>query len=575
LGYVTNTLFSAIDSTYNCPYRVFFIHITRYFGRKLPAPEENMATVTYHFPGGLYPSQYNPPLSGVSVNPTFGELVDMSESARSTTTSTEVLYRLDNGLKLKLVGTGFSFDSSGDAVGGTITTIQVLLNNGTTLVQSISGLSLSLEVFNDAAAAFDSDKLESWLLSGDDTINGSAGDDDISGHRGNDVLNGNGGDDTMTGGDGVDTYDGGTGFDTLTFQDAYNASTAFRGINLNAATGTVTDQYGFSETFQSFEEYRGTQFADTMTGSSIDETFMGLGGRDTINGGTGVDTVRYDRDFQFGATKGVTVNLTTGVAIDSFGSQDNLSAIENVRGTNFKDSITGNSATNFLRGLAGADTLDGKAGADTMRGGAGDDSYYVDHSGDIVDESLDSGAGSDWVRSGVSFSLASSATVKGSVERLTLLGNNAINGTGNALSNALNGNGAANALDGAAGNDYINGGLGNDTLTGSAGLDTFIFNSALNAASNVDTIVDFVVADDVMWLDNAVFTGVVGTGALTAAQFSSNTTGLAADADDRIIYESDTGNLFYDSDGDGAGGSVHFATVSINLGITAGDFIIT
>ncbi|PLU58635.1 hypothetical protein BMJ23_05255, partial [Sinorhizobium medicae] len=55
-------------------------------------PEEIMATVTYHFPGGLYPSQYNPPLSGVSVNPSFGELVDMSESARSTTTSTDVLY---------------------------------------------------------------------------------------------------------------------------------------------------------------------------------------------------------------------------------------------------------------------------------------------------------------------------------------------------------------------------------------------------------------------------------------------------------------------------------------------------
>ncbi|MDW9806521.1 calcium-binding protein [Sinorhizobium meliloti] len=533
-----------------------------------------MATVTYHFPGGLYPSQYNPPLSGVSVNPTFGELVDMSESARSTTTSTEVLYRLDNGLKLKLVGTGFSFDSSGDAVGGTITSIQVLLNNGTTLVQTISGLSLSLEIFNDAAAAFDSDRLESWLLSGDDTINGSAGDDDISGHRGNDVLNGNGGNDTLTGGDGDDTYDGGAGFDTLTFQDAYNASTAFRGINLNAATGTVTDQFGFSETFQNFEEYRGTQFADTMTGSSIDETFMGLGGRDTINGGTGVDTVRYDRDFQVGATKGVTVNLTTGVAIDSFGSQDALSAIENVRGTSFKDSITGNSVANFLRGFSGADTLDGKGGADTMRGGAGDDSYYVDNAGDIVDESLDSGAGNDWVRSGVSFSLASSATVKGSVERLTLLGSSAIDGTGNALSNTLSGNNAANTLDGAAGNDFINGFLGNDTLIGSAGQDAFIFNTALNASSNVDTIVDFVVADDTIRLEDAIFTSIVGTGALTAAQFASNTTGLAADADDRVIYESDTGKLFYDSDGNGGGGAVHFATLSANIAITAGDFLI-
>ncbi|MDX0789209.1 calcium-binding protein [Sinorhizobium medicae] len=534
-----------------------------------------MATVTYHFPGGLYPSQYNPPLSGVSVNPTFGELVDMSESARSTTTSTEVLYRLDNGLRLKLLGTGFSFDSGGDAVGGTITSIQVLLNNGTTLVQSISGLSLSLETFNDAAAAFDSDRLESWLFSGDDTINGSGGDDDISGHRGNDVLNGNGGDDTITGGEGDDAYDGGAGFDTLSFQDAYGAASATQGISLNATNGEVTDQFGFAETFQNFEEYRGTQFSDTINGSSLSETFMGLGGRDKINGGAGVDTIRYDRDFQLGGTKGVTVNLTTGVATDGFGSQDTVSGIENVRGTNFKDTITGNFASNFLRAFAGADTLNGLGGADTMRGGAGDDTYYVDNTGDIVDESLDSGAGVDMVRSSVSFSLANTTVVKGNVERLTLQGSGAIDGGGNALSNAVSGNGAANTLDGAAGNDYINGGLGNDTLIGSTGLDTFIFNSALNAASNVDTISDFVVADDVMWIDNAVFTAVVGTGALTAAQFASNTTGLAADADDRIIYESDTGKLFYDADGNGAGGPVHFATANINLGITAGDFIIT
>lgn len=534
-----------------------------------------MATITYHFPGGLYPNQYNPPLSGVSVNPTFGELVDMSEASRSTTTSTEVLYRLDNGLKLKLVGTGFSFNSGGDAVGGTITSIQVLLNNGTTLVQTISGLSLSLEIFHDAAAAFDKDRLESWLLSGDDTINGSAGDDVMSGHLGNDVLNGNAGSDTITGGGGDDTYDGGAGFDALNFQDAYNASTAFRGISLNAATGTVIDQFGFSETFQNFEEYRGTQFADSMIGSSIDETFSGLGGRDAINGGAGVDTVRYDLDDQVGATKGVTVNLATGVAIDSFGSQDTLSGIENVRGTDFKDNITGNSSANFLRAFAGADTINGGAGADVMRGGAGDDTYYVDNSGDIVDENADSGAGTDTVRSSISFSIANTTAAKGSVEILQLIGTGAISGTGNALNNLLVGNSAVNALNGEAGNDRLKGGLGNDSLTGSTGLDTFIFETALNGSSNVDTIVDFVVADDLISLENGIFTAVVGTGVLTAAQFVSNTSGLAADADDRIIYESDTGKLFYDSDGNGAGASVQFATVSTNLAITAADFFIT
>ncbi|MDX0759824.1 calcium-binding protein [Sinorhizobium medicae] len=533
-----------------------------------------MATVTYHFPGGLYPSQYNPPLSGVSVNPTFGELVDMSESARSTTTSTEVLYRLDNGLRLKLLGTGFSFDPGGDAVGGTITSIQVLLNNGTTLVQSISSLSLSFETFNDAAAAFDSDRLESWLFSGDDTINGSAGDDDISGHRGNDVLNGNGGDDTITGGEGDDTYDGGAGFDTLSFQDAYGAASATQGISLNATNGTVTDQFGFAETFQNFEEYRGTQFSDTINGSSLSESFMGLGGRDKISGGAGVDTIRYDRDFQLGGTKGVTVNLTTGVATDGFGSQDTVSGIENVRGTNFKDTITGNFASNFLRAFAGADTLNGWGGADTMRAGAGDDIYYVDNTGDIVDENQDSGAGIDTVRSSISFSLADTAVVKGSVERLSLLGNGAINGTGNALSNALTGNDAGNTLDGAAGNDSINGGLGNDTLIGATGLDTFTFNTALNAASNVDTIVDYVVADDTIGLENGIFTAIVGTGTLTDVQFVANASGTAETAENRIIYDVDTGELFYDSDGNGAGGAVHFATLGTNLSITAADFFV-
>ncbi|RVO86726.1 calcium-binding protein, partial [Sinorhizobium meliloti] len=216
-----------------------------------------MATITYHFPAGLYPNQYNPPLTGISVNPSFAELVDMSKASRSTTTSTDVLYRLDNGLKLKLVGTGFSFDANGDAVGGTVTSIEVLLNNGTALVQTITGLDLSLELFQDAADGFDKSGLESWLLSGDDTFNGSAGDDEIVGHLGNDVLNGNDGNDLVTGGGGDDTYDGGAGVDVLNFQDAYGNPTAIRGIDLNATAGTVIDQFGFSETFQNFEEFRG------------------------------------------------------------------------------------------------------------------------------------------------------------------------------------------------------------------------------------------------------------------------------------------------------------------------------
>ncbi|MDK1378064.1 MULTISPECIES: calcium-binding protein [unclassified Sinorhizobium] len=533
-----------------------------------------MATVTYSFPGGIYPNQYNPPIAGFDYNGSFAELVDMHTALRISASSTQVLFGLGNGLKLKLVGTGFAFDAGGYPIGGTISSIQLLQNNGTTLVQTVSGLSLSLELFQNAATGFDRWGLEGWLLNKADTVNGSAGDDSMQGRGGNDVLNGNNGHDFICGGEGDDTYNGGLGFDVLSFDDAYFTPSAVRGISLNASTGTVIDPYGFSETFSNFEEFRGTQFADTFVGSALAEEFMGLGGRDTINGGGGVDTVRYHRDTNRGGNLGVNVNLTTGVAKDGFGTQDTLTNIENVRGTDFADTIVGNSVSNFLRGQAGNDSLNGAGGADEMRGGQGNDIYVVDSTGDIIDENADSGAGADTVRSSISFNLGNAAVIRGSVENLALLGTGNISGAGNGLNNALTGNTGNNSLNGGAGNDLINGGLGNDVLTGSTGLDTFFFNTALNATTNVDTVNGFTVADDTIRLENAIFTAIVGTGALTAAQFVANTTGLAADANDRIIYESDTGKLLYDSNGNAAGGSVHFATIGTSLALTAADFFI-
>ncbi|MEQ1766916.1 MAG: hypothetical protein ABL859_05755, partial [Methylotenera sp.] len=68
----------------------------------------------------------------------------------------------------------------------------------------------------------------------------------------------------------------------------------------------------------------------------------------------------------------------------------------------------------------------------------------------------------------------------------------AINLTDKILDNILIGNAAANILMGDAGNDTLDGGAGKDALTGGNGADTFIFNSALSATANVDSIADFV-----------------------------------------------------------------------------------
>ena len=95
---------------------------------------------------------------------------------------------------------------------------------------------------------------------------------------------------------------------------------------------------------------------------------MGLGGQDNIDGGAGIDEVRYDRDSVRGGKAGVTVDLTTGEAIDGFGEQDTLTNIENVRGTAFSDTIIGNAAGNDLRGFGGSDTLNGDAGIDFLWG---------------------------------------------------------------------------------------------------------------------------------------------------------------------------------------------------------------
>ena len=131
-----------------------------------------------------------------------------------------------------------------------------------------------------------------------------------------------------------------------------------------------------------------------------------------------------------------------------------------------------------------------------------------------------------------------------------LTGVGSVNATGNAPANQLIGN---------AGNNVLNGGLGNDTMIGGAGNDTFIFNSALGAG-NIDGISDFNVTDDTIHLDDAVFTALTTASTLATDAFAANADGFATTAVHRIIYETDTGQLYYDSDGDGVNERVQFAS---------------
>ncbi|MCW5737176.1 MAG: M10 family metallopeptidase C-terminal domain-containing protein [Enhydrobacter sp.] len=145
----------------------------------------------------------------------------------------------------------------------------------------------------------------------------------------------------------------------------------------------------------------------------------------------------------------------------------------------------------------------------------------------------------------------------------------AINGTGNAAGNILVGNKDRNVLDGGAGDDTLRGREGNDRLIGGAGRDTFVFNTALDAATNVDTVADFVSGMDHFELSRAVFTKLPA-GDLSAAAFVQ--AAAAMTSAHRIIHNSATGLVSYDSDGIGGAAAVAFARLTPGQSLVASDF---
>lgn len=405
--------------------------------------------------------------------------------------------------------------------------------------------------------------LENLTLSGSAAISGTgnAGPNvlDGSGNSAANVLKGLGGNDTYILGAGdtaVELATGGT--DTVVASVTYTLWPNLENLQLTgnssiSGTGNAAANVLDGATNSAANELRGLRGNDTY--------ILGSGDVADESTGSGTDTVRSSLSFSLADTthaKGAIENLA-------------LTGSANINGT-------GNGLANTITGNSGNNVLDGGAGVDRMAGGAGNDTYVVDNAGDVVDET--GGSGTDTVRAWVRFNLADTGHAKGSIENLTLLGTANINGAGNASANAITGNDGKNLLDGGsgvdtlaggAGDDTLVGGLGNDILSGGAGADKFVFNSALSAA-NVDRIADFVTADDTIFLENSIFTKLTATGTLADANFCIGA--QAQDANDFVIYNSATGVLFYDANGNGSGGQVQFAQLASGLGLTHNDFLI-
>ena len=168
------------------------------------------------------------------------------------------------------------------------------------------------------------------------------------------------------------------------------------------------------------------------------------------------------------------------------------------------DRIHGRGGYDLLHGGAGDDRLDGGSGGDLLDGGDGDDALIVDDARDLAL----GGEGFDTLRSTVSVK----ASMYSDVERIDLVGCDAIDATGKAGDQILDGNAGRNRLDGAAGHDLLfgrggqdrllgghgrdllDGGGGRDVLIGGTGRDVFHFGSAKDLSARVawtDVVRDF------------------------------------------------------------------------------------
>ncbi|MCB1432687.1 MAG: hypothetical protein KDK75_09555 [Alphaproteobacteria bacterium] len=139
----------------------------------------------------------------------------------------------------------------------------------------------------------------------------------------------------------------------------------------------------------------------------------------------------------------------------------------------------------------------------------------------------------------------------------------------------MSGDGGDDVMRGENGADRMDGGDGADVLIGGRGSDQFYFTSALG--TGVDTVKDFNPARDALCLDDAVFAeiGTAGSSMNAGSFVTTAAIGSAVlDANDRIIYDTSTGNLYYDDDGSGGNGAVRFAQLTNLATLSATDILV-
>ena len=384
-------------------------------------------------------------------------------------------------------------------------------------------------------------------LGGIDDLSGGAGDDVIDGGLGNDILKGDAGNDRLRGGLGNDSLNGGVGIDTAQFDDHFGSFTGGWDINLLTGKAITKTSFGVlgiqseTDTLTSIESVIGSAGADTIQANQslvlnniilplVRPLMDGGGGNDTlilaptITSATSVlgkiadDVVIFTGLNKGSVTTATTIKIGIGVAAQIVGATGYL---------DFKNIET-------LDTGQGNDRVTGSAFKDSVKLGIGNDTAILG----VGDDTAFGGAGLDTL-------------------------------TGGDGKDSLFGEGDVDTISGGNGRDNITGGTGSDKLAGGLNADKFLY---VTTADGTDIISDFAV-DDFFAFNGPAF-GALPVGTLAANRFWTNTTGVAHDADDRFIFNTTNDTLWYDSNGNAAGGAFKMADLNITFNLTAADILI-
>jgi Ca2+-binding RTX toxin-like protein len=237
---------------------------------------------------------------------------------------------------------------------------------------------------------------------GNDYLDGGNGNDSLDGGNGNDSLDGGNGNDLLKGGKGVDTLNGGGGFDTADYSQ-FNFSITLKPEGFLTKGVYNTDKLvGIEKIIADSRVANNTIDASTAVGASITVNLQTQSL--AVNGVPGVGPFTI---VNFDDVKGTNLNDTiTG------DSQSNLLFGGLGNDFLFGGGLNGASGNDYLDGGDGNDYLDGGDGNDTLVGGLGNDFLLGGLGNDILsggglnggasgNDYLDGGDGNDFLVSGL------------------------------------------------------------------------------------------------------------------------------------------------------------------------------